>query len=457
MIGNTLTAVVTAVLLVALIPVTVTAAEPVAVVVAVDTSRSLTPGELDAVAAVLQEQVAQLPAGTRSGLVVFNDEASWQVPFGSRPGEVVSGLARLQPRGSFTVLHDALFIAARELNGGGVILLVSDGRDERSATTVEDVARLCTDNGVRVVAASLGRRVDDLALRRLALLTDGTYVGRLPAAGPAVADALDSARAATAAAPPPAVQAPPTTPVTAEDTADAGTRTADQPAAATAHGDAVSEETEDAAGESKAGLPGWLLALGGVALVLLLMAGWFVLRGLRQKDRTCEECGGMLEEWEESCPVCQIKELESAVKTKPVADVAVPDESLLDPKVYVKTPLPDDLESRLENTLVIDEHPVVIVRRSGLPAQTYSLSDDQVFAVGRAPKVNSLQLQDPAISAQHCKLVPKDGEYYVVDLETTNGTFVNRERIKVRKLKPGDIINAGTTELEFGLSIRRLT
>ena len=77
--------------------------------------------------------------------------------------------------------------------------------------------------------------------------------------------------------------------------------------------------------------------------------------------------------------------------------------------------------------------------------------------VGRAPDVNTLQIDDPTVSAQHFKVVPKEGEYYVVDLDTTNGTMVNHERVKVRKLRPGDIIRVGAIEFEFTTKVRRVS
>ena len=117
--------------------------------------------------------------GTPLGLVSFNDEAQWAVPAGSDGAAVAAGLSELRPAGNYTVLHDALFVAARDLEQGGVVLVVTDGRDENSATTVDDVARLCETQHVRIVTASVGRHVDERALRRLALISEGEYVGAL--------------------------------------------------------------------------------------------------------------------------------------------------------------------------------------------------------------------------------------------------------------------------------------
>jgi pSer/pThr/pTyr-binding forkhead associated (FHA) protein len=405
------------------------------VVVVVDTSRSLTGDDLELVRHSLQQIATRLPPATRVGLVAFNDEPTWLVAAGSEPAALVEALPRLVPDGSYTVLHDALYVAARELAAGGVILLVSDGRDEGSATMVEDVARLCGTNQVRIVAAGIGRRTHDRALRRLVLLTKGELADRIEDAGPALADALaaTTSQLSTAAANP---------------AADTTTVESEPPPGPV-------DEAIPGADSAEPAAPPWLLpALAAaavvVAAVVVVIAGLLIIYRRRGRLRSCDRCGMAFEKWEESCPVCEIRALEEATATQPVARLAVParsDEVALDSKVFEKAPQPPGVGQ----TLVLDEGPVAILREPGKPSRSYTLPTDKVFTVGRAPEVNTLQVSDPTVSAQHFKLVPKDGEFYVVDLQTTNGTTVNRQRIRVRKLRPNDIIGAGALELEFSI------
>jgi hypothetical protein len=402
-------------------------------VVAVDTSRSLSPGDLEAARSTVAETLLALPAAAPVGLIAFNDEATWVVPVGSTRGDLENALPSLGLEGSFTVLHDALFLAARELPEGGIILLLSDGRDERSATTVEDVERLCASNHVIIVATGLGPRINDRALRRLALLTNGSSVGRIESAGPAIVAAIEQARSEHA------------------------TRLAEQTMAQpsqeqTTEPPSTAESEIGEPGAQLPGMPAWLLPAVAAALLLgMILIVILLLRQRRPPKRSCGRCGALLEEWEESCPVCEIRELEKSTGEQPLAKLAAADEGVLDPKVFDKEPLP----AGLEQTLVLDEQPVVIVREPGKPPRSYTLPNDQVFAVGRAPEVNTLVVDDPTVSGQHFKLVPKEGEIYVVDLDTTNGTSVNRERIRVKKIKPGDLIHAGAIEIEYNVSITR--
>ncbi len=406
-------------------------------VIAVDTSRSLSAAELSGVRTALSRQLGGLQDVRPLGLVRFDDDASWLLPVGGDVKALERALAGVAPSGRATVLNDALFVAAGGLPEGGVLLVVTDGRDEGSATTVDDVARLCQSNHVRVLAASVGRKVDEKALRRLALVSRGEVVGGLLDLDPArLAAAVERASTGIAgehsAATARAVPAP-----VAPETA---TFAPPQPAVAT-----------PAAGR---GLPSWLLP---VALLLLVVAGgvgaWLVTHRRGPKGVVCERCGAVLEPWETACPQCQLRELEKVASAEPAAVVVEGPESVLDPEVFRKAPLP----AGLANTLVLDEQPVLIARQRGKSARSYTLSKEQPFVVGRAPKVNSLQVDDPTVSAQHFKLVPKEEEYFVVDLDTTNGTLVNNQRVRVQRLNPGDVIRVGSLEFEFNLKVSRVS
>jgi serine/threonine protein kinase len=59
------------------------------------------------------------------------------------------------------------------------------------------------------------------------------------------------------------------------------------------------------------------------------------------------------------------------------------------------------------------------------------------------------------VSRQHCQLLYKDQQWYVEDLGSTNGTFVNGARLAPHKLVPfknGDLIRCGQIELELSLT-----
>lgn len=79
--------------------------------------------------------------------------------------------------------------------------------------------------------------------------------------------------------------------------------------------------------------------------------------------------------------------------------------------------------------------------------QTWSLTDRSVV-LGRGPLSNVL-LNDRRVSRSHCRVEYRDGEFVVVNLSQTNGTFVGGERVTDYVLKHGDEISVGDTTIRF--------
>ncbi|MGL5353258.1 MAG: FHA domain-containing protein [Clostridium sp.] len=58
---------------------------------------------------------------------------------------------------------------------------------------------------------------------------------------------------------------------------------------------------------------------------------------------------------------------------------------------------------------------------------------------------NTVQLTDQYASGNHARLIVKNNEVYIEDLNSTNGVFVNEEKIDQReKLRPNDKIRIGS-------------
>jgi len=68
--------------------------------------------------------------------------------------------------------------------------------------------------------------------------------------------------------------------------------------------------------------------------------------------------------------------------------------------------------------------------------------------IGRS-KDADVQVSDPNVSRRHAEVRQEGAAYWVVDLDSTNGTEVNGRRLKRAKLRPGDTITVGSTEVVF--------
>ncbi len=79
----------------------------------------------------------------------------------------------------------------------------------------------------------------------------------------------------------------------------------------------------------------------------------------------------------------------------------------------------------------------------------FELPDHEPQQIGRSSE--ALPLLDQTISRRHAELTPDDGKWYIRDLESSNGTFVNGLRVtKPRILQPGDQIRTGSTLIAYG-------
>lgn len=79
----------------------------------------------------------------------------------------------------------------------------------------------------------------------------------------------------------------------------------------------------------------------------------------------------------------------------------------------------------------------------------FELPDHEPQLIGRSSE--AIQFDDNAISRRHAELTPDDGLWYIRDLDSQNGTYVNGTRIRDRtRLRAGDQIRVGQTLLVFG-------
>ncbi len=70
------------------------------------------------------------------------------------------------------------------------------------------------------------------------------------------------------------------------------------------------------------------------------------------------------------------------------------------------------------------------------------------FLIGRHADCG-LRIHNPQVSLHHCSVITRGTEVWVRDLDSTNGTFVNGERLDGEcRLGIGDVIKAGPAEFE---------
>ncbi len=90
----------------------------------------------------------------------------------------------------------------------------------------------------------------------------------------------------------------------------------------------------------------------------------------------------------------------------------------------------------------------LVITAGALQGQTIELSDAPV-TIGRAPE-STLVLTDDYASSHHARLVPRDGQWHVEDLGSTNGTYLDKTKVtRPTPVPPGAKVRIGKTVLEL--------
>lgn len=93
--------------------------------------------------------------------------------------------------------------------------------------------------------------------------------------------------------------------------------------------------------------------------------------------------------------------------------------------------------------------PVIVYMRDADGKKTASKKLKGAIQIGR-DEACDLRPDDTFLSQFHAKFFPRDGTWYVEDLGSTNGTYLNQQRITgTVEVHAGDIVRIGTTTLEL--------
>ena len=112
--------------------------------------------------------------------------------------------------------------------------------------------------------------------------------------------------------------------------------------------------------------------------------------------------------------------------------------------------LPDAAEEEPRAALedVTTEGPALVVRSGGGRAGEHFTPSGERTTIGRSPDCD-IFLDDVTVSRKHAVLVRRDGDFFIEDQGSLNGTFLNRRRIESAQLRDGDELQIGKYRLIF--------
>jgi hypothetical protein len=89
----------------------------------------------------------------------------------------------------------------------------------------------------------------------------------------------------------------------------------------------------------------------------------------------------------------------------------------------------------------------LVLVQGGQPVRTFPLAAAEL-TIGRAEQ-SDIALSDPGVSRNHARLVREGDDFIVEDLRSTNGTEVNGQPVRRRRLANGDMLKLASSTLQF--------
>ena len=89
----------------------------------------------------------------------------------------------------------------------------------------------------------------------------------------------------------------------------------------------------------------------------------------------------------------------------------------------------------------------LVILNQGMTGRSHELTVDRT-TIGRVDD-NTFHIQDASVSSHHCEVHLRGPDILIRDLNSTNGTFINNDKISEAVLKPGQTLRLGQVELKL--------
>ena len=114
----------------------------------------------------------------------------------------------------------------------------------------------------------------------------------------------------------------------------------------------------------------------------------------------------------------------------------------------------------MDRTNISRLNPVLFLSGINTPVCVQLLLNTPEFTLGKSDSCDGILAFNDEISREHCKILQREGQYYIVDLNSTNGTYLNDEMLVPNQeypIQPGDRLrlSASTFQVEQIFSAKR--
>lgn len=374
-------------------------------VLAIDVSGSMRGEKINAARRGADRFLAALDERDYCALMTFGNQVRWPVEeFTNARQALQAKLGTLQAGDARTVLHEALLRAAQKAKGAPTpytaIVVLTDGEDEGSNATLDQVIAESRANDVPVYTLGFGDRIDARSLARVATATGGRFQAATPET-----DLVDLYLGLVQQFSSQYLIGVPLRGVgEGSHSLTIGPR-----------GSPAAQRTFEFSGASKEPSSNWPLLLTAAVLAAAVLAGWVFYRRsspMAAADPNCAVCGRPLPASGGECPDC------------------------------AAAPSPRE--------------PVWIEVVAGNRSDEVPFRED-VVTLGRGTD-RTISLEDKSVSREHAEIRRKNGRFVLANTQGRSGTFLKGRKIEIDEyLEDGDEIRLGNSPVTLIFHNRRST
>jgi len=354
------------------------------------------------------------------------DELTNGTTFTSDKNVLYNAINSINPE-PFTKLYDGIYEAIRTVSSTDsfrkcvIVLTDAIGTDEKSTRTIDDCINYAKGLGIPVYAIGEGSDVNEELLKKIASETGGLYFfasdpQNLLKLYQKISKNIHNEYTITYSSKISEREAPKTHSLTVKVFYNNQEFTA-------------IKEFVPVIVPSKYPVAG-IIIIAVLAILLIILA---IIFAWRKNKKQCPSCKRLIDKNVETCPYCGYS---FVIKPEP----------LKPPKTVV-----EEVEEVEDKTRIVKKGFAtawLTVIEGKDKGRTFDVINERVTSIGR-DSVNDVVLDDGTVSRKHAKVSFKNSKYFIHDLASSNGTFVNEKKIDVSEIKDGDLIYIGDVTLTF--------
>jgi len=184
----------------------------------------------------------------------------------------------------------------------------------------------------------------------------------------------------------------------------------------------------------------WIGSIILLFIIIGLLVYYFTANSKRNQKNKCPICGYIMHLLDIKCPKCGYRRIHQAEEKSVHSSISESENTI---PFYSEENEKTRIVNRKKGSLAW------IIFVNGMNKNTtFDIGAEGVTTIGR-DSTNHIMIDDASISRKHAKFLSKENEYFIHDLGSGNGTFVNQKEVEHIKLNDGDRITLGEQEMIF--------